>query len=85
MSLQIEIAAFDNMRKVLESKYRGQWVVFHGGDFIGHYPSFQAAAAEAEERFDTDPCLIRQVGVELVHVTSTMTFRPAHAHSSRRV
>jgi hypothetical protein len=83
MSLENEIAAFDKMRRTLEAKHRGEWVVFHGGEFIGHFPDFQAAATEAEERFDGAQCLIRQVGVELVHVTSTMTFRPAHAHGSR--
>ena len=85
MSLEAEIAAFDKMRRALEANYRGEWVVFHDGVFIGHFPTFQAAATEAEDRFDGVQCLIRQVGVELVHVNATMTFRPAHAHGSRGV
>ena len=78
--LSAEIAAYDRARPDLEAKHRGQWAVFHSGRFVGVYPDFESAASEAVERFGAGPYLIRQIGVEAIQLSSTMVFRPAHAH-----
>ena len=66
-----EIAAFDGMRDVLEAEHRGRWVVIRGGALIGAYPSLDAAADEAMDKFGEEVFLIRQVGREAVsHVPS---------------
>ncbi len=75
-----DIAAYDQARTDLESKHGGQWAVFHAGGFIGVYTEYETAAAEAVERFGAGPCLIRQIGVEAIQLSSAMIFRPAHAH-----
>ena len=59
-----EIAAYEKMRDDLEANHLNEWVVIYKGEFIGTYPDFQEAAAEAIERFGRGPYLIRQVGVE---------------------
>lgn len=54
-SLREEIAAFDQMRDVLEAQHRGEWVVFHKGAFVAAFPDFEAAAMNAVERFSEGP------------------------------
>lgn len=78
-TLKADIAAFERMRIELEARYLRQWVLFHGGELVGAYPDFEAAAIDAEERFDNDPCLIRQVGAGPVQLPGGMVFRPSHA------
>ncbi len=79
--LRNDIAAYDRVRPELEANHRGQWAVFHAGDFIGVYPDFESAASEAVERFDAGPYLIRQIGVEAISPPFGIVFRLAHAHS----
>jgi hypothetical protein len=79
-ALRKDILAYDRMRSELEAKHRGEWAVFHSGRFVGVYPEFESAASEAVERFGEGPYLIRQIGVETIQLSSTMVFRPAHAH-----
>jgi hypothetical protein len=79
-ALRRDIEAYDLARTELEANHRGEWVVFHSGTFVGAYREFESAATEAVERFGNGPYLIRQVGVEAIQLSSTMIFRPAHAH-----
>jgi hypothetical protein len=80
-----DIAAYDRARPDLEAKHDGEWVVFHSGQFVAVYAQFEDAASDALEQFGDGPYLIRQIGVEAVRLSSTMVFRPAHAHSPGRV
>ena len=69
--LDMEIAAFERDRIVLEAKHWGKWVVFHDRELVGAYPSLDRAADEALDRFGKDVFLIRQVGRdEVSHVPS---------------
>lgn len=77
-----DIAAYDRQRRELEAVHRGKWAVFHAGEFIGVYDDFEAAASEAVERFDQGPYLIRQIGVEEIRLSPTLTFRPAHSYGA---
>jgi len=84
-ALRNDIAAYDRARSKLEAKHPGQWAVFHAGRFVGVYPDFQAAASDALELFGEGPYLIRQIGVESIQLSSTLVFKPAHAHSAGRL
>jgi hypothetical protein len=61
-NLNAELAAFQAQITDLETKHRGQWVVFHGSDRVGVFEAFERAASEAVLRFGRGPYLIRQVG-----------------------
>jgi hypothetical protein len=76
--LRDDIAAFDRMRPELDKKHRGEWVLFHGGQFIAAFPDFESAAERAVERFEEGPYLIRQVGAPPIQLPGGMVFTPAH-------
>lgn len=81
-ALRRDIAAYEQARTRLENEHRGEWAVFHSGDLVGVFSDFEGAATEAVERFGSGPYLIRQIGVEKIQLSSTMMFRPSHAHSA---
>lgn len=84
--LSKDIAAFERMRARLEADHPRGWVVFHQGVYIAVYPDFQAAAADAVERFEQGPYLIRQVGgPATVSLSGGMIFTPSHAVISGRI
>ena len=62
MLLTNEIEAYETFRSELEMDHFGEWVVFHDEKLIGKYPSFEAAAVDAIQRFGRGPYLIRQIG-----------------------
>ena len=74
-TLDSQIAAYDQMRDVLETDHFGEWVVFHGGQLIETYESFQDAAEDAVRRFGRGPYLIRQVGEPPVRLPASVLFR----------
>lgn len=80
-----DIAAFDRMRAELEAAHWNEWVLFHDGSFVGAFADFEACAADAVERFDLGPYLIRQVGAPPIQLPGGMVFTPAHALGSGRV
>lgn len=84
-ALAKDISAYEDMREELERMHRGKWAVFHAGEFVGVYVEFEDAAAEAVDRFDYGPYLIRQIGVEEIRISPTLTFRPSHARSASRI
>lgn len=63
MALETEIRAFEAQREELERHHKGDFVIFHGEEFIRAFNSLDAAAEEAVRRFGRGPYLIRQVGV----------------------
>lgn len=78
-ALSADIASFERMRSKLETDHDHAWVLFRHGQFIGAYADFDCAAAEAMERFDDGPYLLRQVGgPRQVQLTGGMIFTRAH-------
>jgi hypothetical protein len=77
VSLRAEIAAFESMKGELEADHMHAWVMFHDGAFVGAFADFETAALLAEERFDTEPCLIRQVGAGPIQLSGGHVFWPA--------
>lgn len=75
MPLETEIAAYEAKRVELERHYKGKFVIFHDGEFIGAFDSFDAAADEAVRRFGRGPYLIRQVGVPVAPVPTSFACR----------
>ena len=79
-TLSSQISAYEAMRDVLESDYFGRWVVFHGGELVDTYESFEEAAEEAVRRFGRGPYLIRQVGAPPVSLRAPTLYRPVSAN-----
>ena len=61
-TLSSQIAAYEEMRDLLEVDHFGKWVVFHGGELVDTYDSSEEAAVDAVARFGRGPYLIRRVG-----------------------
>ncbi len=74
--LSNEIAAYEEMRDVLEVDHFGEWVVVHDKQLVGTYDDFQAAAEDAVRRFGRGPYLIRQVGASPVKLPASVLYRP---------
>lgn len=83
-TLNRDIAAFDRMRAELEDEHKGEWVVFHHGEYVGIFADFEHAAETALERFDAGPYLIRQVGAPPVQLPCGMVFTPKDSLGSSR-
>ncbi len=60
--LDAEIAAYKSMREQLETEHLGKWVVFHDGNPVGFFDTFEEADRRSTEQFDLQPCLIRKIG-----------------------
>jgi hypothetical protein len=60
--LKAEILAYEARRADLEAAHFGKFTLFHGGELIGTYETFDQAARDAVRRFGRGPYLIRQVG-----------------------
>ena len=60
-SLEENIAVYNEMRKELEEKHFGKWVVFHDRQLVGFYATYADAANAAMNAYDDAPYLIRQV------------------------
>ncbi len=73
--LDAEIQAYEEMRADLEADHMGEWVVVHGGQLIGTYPSFDAAAEDAVRNFGHGPYLIRMIGVSEITLPASVMYR----------
>ena len=76
-TLSSQIAAYEEMRDLLEIDHFGRWVVFYGGELVDTYESFEDAAEDAVRRFGRGPYLIRQVGAPPVRLPASVWLRPA--------
>ena len=74
--LSNEIAAYEEMRDVLEVDHFGEWVVVHNEQLVGTYDDFEAAAEEAVRQFGRGPYLIRQVGASPMSLPASLLYRP---------
>lgn len=83
--LRDDIAAFDRMGAKLLEKHKGEWALFQGGEFVGAYADFEAAATIAVDRFGAGPYLIRQVGAPPIQLPGGMVFTPAHVLGAGRL
>ncbi len=77
-TLSSQIAAYEEMRDVLETDHFGTWVVFHGGKLVGAYESFEEAAQDAVHRFGRGPYLIRRVGAPPINLPASVQYRPVY-------
>ena len=74
--LSNEIAAYEEMRDILEVDHFGEWVVVHNEQLVGTYDDFEAAAEEAVRQFGRGPYLIRQVGASPMSLPASLLYRP---------
>ena len=79
-TLSQQISAYEAMRDRLGADYLGKWVVFHDGELVDTYESFQDAATDAVERFGRGPYLIRQVGAPPMTLPASILYRPVNAN-----
>ncbi len=76
--LDREIAAYENMRDILEREHHSKWVVIYGEEIVGTYDDFQDAAADATLRYGRGPYLIRQVGASPATLPASLLYRPVN-------
>ncbi len=79
MTLSDEIAAYEQMRGLLETEHLGRLVVIHDQKLTGTYDDFQDAAANAVKQFGRGPYLIRKVGEGSVPLPASVLYVPACA------
>jgi len=78
-TLNDEIAAYEQMRGVLETGHFGRWVVIRNRELAGTYDDFQDAAKDAVERFGRGPYLIRKVGEGPISLPASVMYVPTYA------
>ncbi len=78
-TLSTQIAAYEEMRDVLEVDHFGKWVVFYDEYLIDTYESSEEAAVDAVRRFGRGPYLIRRVGAPPDRLPASVRYRPAYA------
>ena len=76
MTLEREIAAFNQMLPTLERHHMGKFVVIKDDELTGAFDSLDAAATFAVTRYGRGPYLIRQVGSPPVHLPASVLYRP---------
>jgi hypothetical protein len=74
--IEREIAAFKQHQRELEANHLGEWVLFHEGQMVALYPSFESAADDAVTRFGSGPFLIREIGAEPITLPASVMYRP---------
>lgn len=77
--LDSEIKAYEAMREKLETEHMGKWVLVRGGNLIGVFESFDAAAEDAVRQFGRGPYLIRQIGAPPVTLPASVMYPRTHA------
>jgi hypothetical protein len=75
-TIEREIAAFKALQDRLEADHLGEWVLFHDGEPVAFYRSFEAAADDAVIRFGSGPFLIREIGAESLTLPASVMYRP---------
>lgn len=71
-----EIAAYERMRRELETDHLGKWVIVHDELLVGVYATFEEAAADAVQRFGRGPYLIREIGAAPMTLPASVLYRP---------
>ena len=73
-ALSKEIAAYEGMRRELETDHSGRWVIVYGEPLVGLYDTFEEAAEYAIERFGRGPYLIREVGAAPITLPASVLY-----------
>lgn len=80
-TIEMEIAAYEELKEQLETTCLDKWVVIHGGKVEGTYDEFNQAAADAVKRFGRGPYLIRQVGQKPTVLPASVVYSSVrHGH-----
>jgi hypothetical protein len=74
--IDTQIVAFTAMLGELEAKYLGKWVLFHEGNFIAAFDTYESAAQDALAKFGRGPYLIRQVGASRPTLPASVLYQP---------
>ena len=82
--MEMNISAYGRMRKHLESRRPGKWVVFHGEKLAGTSQTRREAAEDAKMCFGHGPYLIAQVGSKWID-ESVRDLQAKAANRSRRI
>jgi hypothetical protein len=83
--LKSEIAAYERIKRDLEAKYLGKWVVVHDEKVHAVFDTFEAAAASAVKNFGRGPYLIRQVGAPPITLPASVMYRVINADDALRI
>jgi len=75
MALEAEVATYRRHHAELMA-HEGQFVVIHGQEVIGTYPTLEAALTEGYERFPFEPFLARQIAAQDRVVIFSRSLRP---------
>jgi hypothetical protein len=73
-SIQDEIDAFNKLQPELETKHMGEWILIRDRKVVGLFPTFDAAAAEALQRFGRGQYLIREIGAEPIRLPVSVIY-----------
>lgn len=65
---------YEQLRPELEAKAKGQWALIRDKEFVGTFPTFEAAAKEAVRRFGRGPYLIREIGAPDVTLPASVVY-----------
>ena len=85
ITLQDEIASYEQMRSELEAAHLGKWALVHERVLVGVFEDFMAAAGDAIRKFGRGPYLIRQIGAPKVTLPASVMYRQLHASDELRL
>lgn len=64
MTLETELATFDELRDKLVASHEGQYALIHDGDLLGTYTTFAEAYEAGVRSHGLAPFLVRQIAQE---------------------
>ena len=80
VTLQENVAAYEQMREDLETHHMHQWVVIYDKELVGTFPDLQQAADEAVTRFGPGPYHIKKIGEPPLQIAPTLRFTLSYAN-----
>jgi hypothetical protein len=75
MALEKEVATYRRLHSSLVPQ-EGRFVLIHGDDLIGTYPTLEEALADGYERFRNEPFLARQITAHDKAIIFSRSIRP---------
>ena len=79
-----DMAAYERLRESLEKEHWGQWALIADEGLVDTFDEFEEAIEAADKWFGSDPCHIRQVGVEGEIQPSFLLIDSAPCHAVSR-
>jgi hypothetical protein len=83
--LKDDISFYEMLKSDLETAHFGKWVLVSERELIGVYPSMEAAAEIAVQKFGRGPYLIRQIGAPPITLPASVMNHPIHAEHQMRI